>query len=46
MDFGIEILSDVQFAANMDEVCQTANNMSNWILRTFYSREKTTMLTL
>jgi ribonucleases P/MRP protein subunit RPP40 len=45
-DLGIIMSSDGKFSNHIEDLVQKASNMSGWVLRTIYTREKQPMLTL
>ena len=45
-DLGITMSADGSFSQHIKNMCQSANNMCSWILRTFQSRSPELMLTL
>ena len=45
-DLGITITSDLDWDLHINNICKSATKISFWILNIFYSREKTTMITL
>jgi len=45
-DLGIQMSSDASFAEHIMSVVQSASQMSGWVLRTFYTRERQPMLIL
>ena len=45
-DLGVTLSSDGTFKVHINNIIESARNMSSWILRTFRTRDPTTMLTL
>jgi len=45
-DLGITLSSDCTFKIHINNIIESAKNMSSWVLRTFRTRDPTTMLTL
>ena len=45
-DLGVTLTSDGTFKTHLSNIIESAKNMSSWILRTFQTRDPTTMLTL
>ena len=45
-DLGVTLSSDGTFKVHINNLIESAKNMSSWILRTFRTRDQTTMLTL
>ena len=45
-DLGVTMSADASFKQHINNICQSANNMCSWILRTFQSRSPELMLTL
>ena len=45
-DLGVTMSADGSFKQHIQNMCQSANNMCSWILRTFQSRSPDLMLTL
>ena len=45
-DLGVLISNDCSFSKHIDKVAKSMRNMSSWILRTFETRDKLTLLTV
>ena len=45
-DLGVTLSSDCTFKEHINNIIESAKSMSSWILRTFRTRDPTTMLTL
>ena len=45
-DLGVTLSADATFKTHISNIVEAAKKVSSWILRTFKTREKTTMLTL
>ena len=45
-DLGITMSDDCSFKTHINNIIQSGKNMASWILRTFLTRDQTTMLTL
>ena len=46
LDLGITMSRNCSFDVHINIICKKCNDMSGWILRTFTSRNSTTLMTL